>query len=144
MSNKHYSRLEKMFGMAPIQDMLVDGKMHVEEGKSTYSLSISSAYFHAAEALHGAVYFKLLDDAAYFAAASTEPTYFLLTKSYTIHFKRPVEEDTLTAFGELIEKRDGQLIAKSRIVNSQGKEVAHGEGVFVRSKKLLIDQEGYE
>ncbi|OEK02262.1 hypothetical protein BFP97_12365 [Roseivirga sp. 4D4] len=143
MNKAHYDSLERMFYAAPIQDMLSGAAMKVEERKAAYSLSISKDYFHAAKALHGAVYFKLLDDAAYFAAASIEPTYFLLTKTYTIHFKRPVEIDELTATGEVISEGNGVIVSRSVITNSAGKVVAEGEGQFVRSKKLLIDQVGY-
>jgi len=67
----------------------------------------------------------------------------LLTKSYTIHFKRPVEVDVLTAVGELISENEGEITCRSRITNTAGKIVAEGEGIFVRSKKLLSDQPGY-
>ncbi|MBO3698993.1 PaaI family thioesterase [Roseivirga sp. E12] len=143
MSKAHYDRLEQMFHSAPIQNMLIGAEMSVEERKAIYSLNISKDYFHAAEALHGAIYFKLLDDAAYFAAASIESTYFLLTKSYTIHFKRPVEVDQLTATGEVVSENEKEIVSMSRIVNSAGKIVAEGEGLFVRSRKLLVDQVGY-
>jgi len=132
-----------MFHAAPIQEMLSGATMKVEAKKATYKLSIKKDYFHAAEALHGAIYFKLLDDAAYFAAASQEDTYFLLTRSYSIHFKRPVEIDQLTAIGEVISEENGVIVSRSLITNSAGKIVAEGKGEFVRSKKLLIDQVGY-
>lgn len=143
MNSKHYQSLERMFHDAPIQKLLSGGQMHVADGKSTYSLSVNEEYFHAADALHGAVYFKLLDDAAYFAAASKESTYFLLTKSYNIEFIRPVEVDQLIATGELVSQEQNVFIAKSTITNSAGKIVATGEGIFVRSKKLLSEQQGY-
>lgn len=143
MSRAHYNSLERMFHLAPIQEILVGAKMIVSEGKSTYNLEIKEDYFHAADALHGAIYFKLLDDAAYFAAASKEQTFFLLTKSYNIQFIRPVEVDQLTAVGELISQEGNVFVAKSSITNSQGKIVATGDGIFVKSKKLLSDQQGY-
>lgn len=143
MKSDHFSRLERIFHLAPIQDLLSGAEIKVENKKATYKLNISNAFFHAANALHGAIYFKLLDDSAYFAAASIEETYFLLTKSYTIHFKRPVEVDALTAVGELISENEGQITCRSRITNTAGKIVAEGEGIFVRSKKLLSDQPGY-
>lgn len=143
MSKIHFANLERMFHLAPIQELLSGAEMNVEKEKATYKLNISEAYFHAANALHGAVYFKLLDDSAYFAAASIEETYFLLTKSYTIHFRRPVEVDKLIAIGEVVSQQDGEIICRSHITNLAGKLVAEGEGVFVRSKKLLAEQPGY-
>lgn len=143
MSNRHYQALERMFHRAPIQRFLSGAEITVSEGKASYSLNIKQDYFHAADAMHGAVYFKLLDDAAYFACASKEQTYFLLTKSYKIDFIRPVEIDRLTAVGELVSQNENVFVAKSSITNSQGKIVATGEGIFVRSRKLLAEQQGY-
>lgn len=141
--NEHYQKLERLFHSAPIQDFLSGASVQVSEGAAKYTLDITKAYYHAAEAMHGAIYFKMLDDAAYFAAASLEKEYFILTKSYTIHFRRPVEIDTLIAEGEVISVEDGQLVAKSKITNGAGKVVAHGEGVFVKGPKLLSSLPGY-
>lgn len=143
MNSAHYQNLERMFHVAPIQKIFSGARMQVSEGKSIYNLNVSKDYFHAADALHGTVYFKLLDDAAYFAAASKEQTFFLLTKSYNIQFIRPVEVDQLIAVGELVSQKGNVFVAKSSITNSQGKIVATGEGIFVKSKKLLSDQQGY-
>ncbi len=141
--SEHYQRLEQMFHSALIQDLLPGASMKVSEGKAEYILDIREAYFHAAQAMHGAVYFKMLDDAAYFAAASLETEYFILTKSYNIHFRRPVEADTLRAVGEVIAVDNRQSVAKSVIYNSKGKVVAQGEGIFVKGPKLLTSLPGY-
>lgn len=140
---EHYQRLEKMFHKAAIQHLLPGARVKVSEGRAEYELEIREAYFHAARAMHGAIYFKLLDDSAYFAAASLEREYFILTKSYTIHFRRPVEVDILKAVGEVVSVADGEFIAKSIIYNSAGKVVAQGEGVFVKGPKLLSSLSGY-
>lgn len=140
---EHYQKLEKMFYGAPIQGFLSGVSVKVSEGKAEYTLNIKEAYFHGADAMHGAIYFKMLDDAAYFAAASLETEYFMLTKSYTIHFRRPVLVDTLTAIGEVVSVDKGEVIAKSVIYNKEGKVVANGEGIFVKGPKPLSSLSGY-
>lgn len=139
----HYQRLEQMFHSAPIQGSLPGARMTVSEGKAEYVLDINEGYFHAAQAMHGAIYFKMLDDSAYFAAASLEMEYFILTRSYNIHFRRPVEADTLKAVGEVISTEKDGFTAKSTIYNGQGKVVAQGEGIFVKGPKLLSSLPGY-
>lgn len=140
----HYRNLETLFQSAPLNQGIFKGSdLEVEFERATLRLAIGNQYFHAAEAMHGAIYFKLLDDSAYFAAASIENTYFLLTKSYTIHFRRPVMEDTLTAIGKVIEVNEREILATSEIYNSAGKLVANGEGVFVRSTKRLQALDGF-
>jgi uncharacterized protein (TIGR00369 family) len=141
----HFRKLETLFHFAPLnQEIFKGSELEVEDEQATLKLGIGRQYFHAAEAMHGAIYFKLLDDSAYFAAASVEPTYFLLTKSYTIHFRRPVMEDQLTAIGKVIEVNKKEILASSAIFNSEGKLVANGEGIFVRGAKRLDELEGFK
>ncbi|MGK0488732.1 MAG: hypothetical protein ACJAXB_001919, partial [Candidatus Endobugula sp.] len=126
----HFRKLDALFQSAPLNQGIFKGSaLEVEFEKATLRLAIGNQYFHAAEAMHGAIYFKLLDDSAYFAAASIEKTYFLLTKSYTVHFRRPVMEDTLTAIGKVIEVNEREIVASSEIFNRAGKLVANGKGV---------------
>jgi uncharacterized protein (TIGR00369 family) len=141
----HFRKLDALFQSAPLNQGIFKGSaLEVEFEKATLRLAIGNQYFHAAEAMHGAIYFKLLDDSAYFAAASIEKTYFLLTKSYTVHFRRPVMEDTLTAIGKVIEVNEREIVASSEIFNSAGKLVANGEGVFVKGIKRLDELKGFE
>ena len=133
-----------MFQAAPLNQGIFAGSvMKVEEGRASYELSIGRQYFHAAHAMHGAIYFKLLDDAAYFAAASLVTDNFILTKSYQVRFIRPVEEEHLRAEGEVLSQNEKEIIAKSVIYNSQGKKVGEGEGIFVKGPKKLMDLPGY-
>ncbi|MFT7268309.1 MAG: hypothetical protein ACI905_000512 [Roseivirga sp.] len=141
----HFRKLDALFQSAPLNQGIFKGSaLEVEFEKATLRLAIGNQYFHAAEAMHGAIYFKLLDDSAYFAAASIEKTYFLLTKSYTVHFRRPVMEDTLTAIGKVIEVNEREIVASSEIFNSAGKLVANGKGVFVKGIKRLDELKGFE
>ena len=142
--NDHYQQLERMFQAAPLNQGIFAGSvLTVSERKAVYELTISEKYFHAAHAMHGAIYFKQLDDAAYFAAASLETEFFILTKTYQIKFIRPVGEDQLRAEGEVLSQNEKEIIARSVIRNSQGKVVGEGHGVFVKGPKRLIDLPGY-
>lgn len=135
---EHYKRLERLFDSAPLnQGIFAGSELKVSDREAILKLTIGSQYFHAANAMHGAIYFKLLDDSAYFASASVEKTFFLLTKSYTIHFRRPVFEDRLKAIGKVVSVNQKEIISSSEIYNQEGKLVAHGEGVFVRGPKRL-------
>lgn len=111
----------------------------LSEGKAQYQLEVKKDYFHGAEALHGAVYFKMLDDAAYFACATLVDDFFLVTKSYEIEFIRPVPGGVLTAIGKVLESDAEGFIAESEIINEQGKLVGRGSGAFVKSRKKLSD-----
>lgn len=144
MSNQHFRSLERMFQSAPINKSLIKGAdLKVSDHEAELCLAMREELFHAAGSLHGAIYFKLLDDSAYFAAASAEEQYFLYTKEYQIRFKRPVTGGKLIAKGRLLEKGDHEWTAISEIIDENGKIVASGKGVFVKSNLKLIDQKGY-
>ena len=142
--NEHFDRLIRLFQSAPInKGIFKNSSIDLAEGKAEYLFKVEQSFFHGANALHGAIYFKLLDDAAYFAAATLVTDQFLVTKSYQVQFVRPVHLERLIAKGSVIEMNDLEIIAGSEIFNEQGKLVAKGEGVFVRSKKFLSELEGY-
>ena len=104
---------------------------------------MSEKLFHSARAVHGSVYFKMLDDAAFFAANSLEPDYFVLTTSFTTYLTRPVSEGRLRSVGKVVNRTKSQFIVEAVVYDSDGNEVGRGNGIFVRSKMRLNDAMGY-
>ncbi|TDR22531.1 PaaI family thioesterase [Marinicella litoralis] len=142
MNTNHFSNLQQMYLSAPF-NQLFQPTIIVSQGSSEISIELKSDYHHAAQAVHGSVYFKLLDDAAYFAANSLEPEYFMLTTSFTTYLTRPVSKGQMRAVGKVVNQNRSQMIAESVVFNSAGKEIGRGNGIFVRSKNLLSDVQGY-
>ncbi|MCF6194162.1 MAG: hypothetical protein L3J46_07505 [Kangiellaceae bacterium] len=79
-SKEHFRRLEAMYQSAPLNEFYLP-VMDVSDGTAEISINIEEKYFHAAQAVHGAVYFKMLDDAAFFAVSSLEMENMVLTTS---------------------------------------------------------------
>jgi len=143
MSNQqHFRRLEKMYAAAPINDFFKPSLV-VEKGFATIEMNVEEKFFHAAHAVHGSVYFKLLDDAAWFAANSLEPEFFVLTTSFTTYLTRPISHGKMKAIGEVVNMNRTQFIAEAVIFDEDEEEVGRGNGMFVRSKMKLEDAEGY-
>jgi len=141
--DKHFVALENMYLAAPI-NTIYKPRILVSEGHSEIEIALNEGYFHAAGAVHGSVYFKMLDDSAFFAANSLEREVFVLTNSFTIYLTRPVSSGTMRAVGKVVDTTKSQFIAESVAYNSEGKEIARGSGVFVKSKIKLTDAVGYE
>lgn len=133
-----------MYLNAPIQELYPGTTIQIGEGEVEITLPVREEYFHAAAAMHGSVYFRMLDDASYFAVSSVVPDVFVLTKKFGIEFIRPVSGGTLTAQGKVVADAEGIYKAESVLVNEAGKVVAAGVGEFVRSKIPLQDCAGYE
>ena len=138
----HFTALEKMYSAAPINEIFRP-VMAVSEGEATIEIPLSEKYHHSAGGVHGSVYFKMLDDAAFFAANSLEREFFVLTTSFTTYITRPVATGKMKAIGKVVNKNKSQFIAESVVYDSENREIGRGNGIFVRGKFPLIDAAGY-
>ena len=141
--DQHYRNLERMYLSAPLHEQYPGLSIKISEEEATLGLPVSERYFHAAMAMHGSVYFKLLDDAAFFAVNSIVTDVFVLTTQFNIQLFRPVTSGHLTSVGKLTFKSRQLFSAESNLYNDKGKLVATGTGQFMRSKLLLEEQMGY-
>jgi uncharacterized protein (TIGR00369 family) len=143
---KHHRALERMYlQSAYINKALYEGiDLKVSEEKAELSLKVEQKFFHAANSLHGSVYFKMLDDAAFFAVNSIVQDVFVYTVSFNIQILRPVTEGIIRAEGELKFKSRNLFIADATLYNEKGKVVARGSGNFMRSQIALTEEIGYK
>jgi uncharacterized protein (TIGR00369 family) len=138
----HYRKLERMYASAPLNDYYRP-KLTVGEGESEIVISVGPHLFHAAHAVHGSVYFKMLDDAAFFAANSLVEDVFVLTVSFTVYLTRPVTEGEMRSRGRVVHRSRRLFVAESEVFDSRGRTVARGSGTFMRSSHALTPDIGY-
>ncbi len=144
MNQTHYDKLERMYLQAKVNTKIFDTTtVKISEEMAQIELEISDKYFHALEAIHGSVYFKLLDDAAFFAVNSIVEDVSVLTTSFNINLIRPVNKGMITAIGKVRFKSRNLFVAESTLYNEDGKEVAFGTGNFAKSKIELSEKIGY-
>lgn len=142
MSEEHYRKLENMYHGAPV-NQLYGNRLTVQDGASSIRWEVQPRFFHAMSALHGSAYFKLLDDAAFFAANSVVMDAFVLTASFNLHFLLPVLGGVVRAEGTLVSEGRSLLVAEAVLLDEEGAEVALGSGTFARSKIPLTPETGY-
>ena len=116
----------------------------IEEAKATITLEVDPKYFHALGAMHGSVYFKKLDDAAFFAVNSIVTDVFVLTTNFNINITRPISNGLITAVGTVKFASKNLWIAEASMVDEKGREIAFGTGHFARSRVALSSEIGYE
>lgn len=138
----HFSRLENMYQAAPI-NQIYKPTMTVGEGIATIRAEVDSSLHHSAGSLHGSVYFKMLDDAAFFAANSLEDEVFVLTSSFTTYLLKPVVAGELIARAKVVSRSGRQFVVDATVSLANGDEVGRGNGVFVKGKFPLIEAAGY-
>jgi uncharacterized protein (TIGR00369 family) len=142
MSEEHFRRLENMYRAAPISN-IYPPEIVISDAACEIQIKVQPEYFHAAGAVHGSVVFKLLDDAAFFAANSLEETFFVLTTSFNIYLTRPVSSGFIRAVGKVVTQNRLQFIAESVAYDDQGREIGRGSGTFVTGKLPLAQALGY-
>jgi len=139
----HLRALETLYASAPI-NRLFESRLHLPEaGRSEISFAIPETAFHAAGAAHGTLYFKMLDDAAFYAANSLVSDRFLLTTAFNLHFTKAMKSGEARATGRWISGRRRVFVADARILDSSGQECARGTGTFLRSHIALSGLDGY-
>jgi uncharacterized protein (TIGR00369 family) len=140
----HFRALESLYESAPI-NRLFDSRMAINSaGEARISFTVDSRYFHAAGALHGTSYFKMLDDAAFYACNALVTDRFLLTTAFNLHFTRPLKEGPLIAEGRWISGKKRVFVGEARLIDASGEEAARGTGTFMRSNIPLSSLAGYQ
>ncbi|GGE04026.1 hypothetical protein GCM10011515_24580 [Tsuneonella deserti] len=139
----HYRALERLYRAAPVNVLFPSRLEIVGEGRSRLTFDVTPDVYHAAGAAHGTIYFKMLDDAAFYAANTLVTDRFLLTTSFNLHFTKPVRAGQVIAEGRWISGRKRVLVGEARLIDSEGDEIGRGTGTFMRSRIPLSGLPGY-
>nr|WP_235973687.1 PaaI family thioesterase [Parasphingopyxis marina] len=139
----HFRALEALYAAAPI-NRIWDSRLEIpESGHARISFDLDERYYHAAGAVHGTSYFKMLDDAAFYAANSLVSDRFLLTTGFNLLFTRPLTAGPVTAEGRWVSGQRRVFVAEARLIDAEGEEAARGTGTFMKSRIALSSLDGY-
>jgi uncharacterized protein (TIGR00369 family) len=139
----HLRGLEALYDSAGI-NRLFESRLSLRSvGQARIDFTVAKEAYHAAGAAHGTLYFKMLDDATFYAANSLVTDRFLLTTAFNLHFSRPMREGAMIAEGKWISGKRRVFVAEARIVDADGEEYARGTGTFLRSHIALSGLAGY-
>ncbi len=140
--SEHHRSLERMYLAAPV-NCFYEPRITVGVGTSEIEIDLDEKFFHAAHAVHGSVYFKMLDDAAFFAASSIEDEVFVLTTAFTTYITRPVSSGVMRSVGQVVNQNRTQFVVEAIAFNGDGVEIARGNGLVVRGSVPLERAAGY-
>ncbi len=139
----HFRALERLYAKAPINNLFESDLKITDRGFAHIRFEVDERHYHAAGAVHGTSYFKMLDDAAFYAANSLVSDRFLLTTAFNLLFTRPLKSSVVTAEGRWVSGKKRVFVADSRLIDSEGEEIARGTGTFMRSHIPLAGLPGY-
>ncbi len=139
----HFEKLERMYLAAPCN---ADGEpgIRVTEGEAEIVLPIEEQHRRSGGSVHGAVYFQAMDDAASAAVNSMVDDVLVQTMNFSVCLEKPIVAGELVARGRLVDVSEGHYMAEAALADSEGNEIARGNGVYVRSEIALSSDIGYE
>lgn len=142
-ADAHFRALESLYRAAPINRLFRSTLEIVESGFARIRFEIDADVHHAAGAAHGTSYFKMLDDAAFYAANSLVTDRFLLTTAFNLLFTKPIVAGPVIAEGRWVSGKRRVYVADARLIDAEGDEAARGTGTFMRSRIPLAGLPGY-
>ena len=142
-ADAHFRSLETLYASAPINALFSSRLEIPERGRALIRFGVDERVHHAAGAAHGTLYFKMLDDAAFYAANSLVSDRFLLTTAFNLNFTKPLKGGVVVAEGRWVSGRKRVFIAEASLVDEEGDVVGRGTGTFMRSRIPLSSLPGY-
>lgn len=139
----HHRALESLYRHAPINRLFESTLEILEDGLALIRFTVDEKVFHAAGAAHGTLYFKMMDDAAFYACNSLVTDRFLLTTAFNLHFTKPIRSGPIIAEGRWASGKRRVYVGETRLIDSEGEEAARGTGTFMRSHIPLAGLRGY-
>ena len=139
----HFRALESLYAAAPVNQIFPSRLEIAETGIARILFEIDERMFHAAGAAHGTIYFKMLDDAAFYACNSLVTDRFLLTTAFNLFFTRPLGPGPVIAEGRWVSGQRRVFVAEARLIDATGEEAARGTGTFMKSRIALAGLPGY-
>jgi uncharacterized protein (TIGR00369 family) len=139
----HFRALESLYAAAPINRLFESVLEIPEAGVARIRFTIDERYFHAAGAAHGTSYFKMLDDAAFYAVNSLVTDRFVLTTQFNLLLTKPLGPGPVVAEGRWVSGQRRVFVAEARLIDATGEEAARGTGTFMRSRIPLASLPGY-
>ncbi len=139
----HFRALESLYARAPINRFFESSLEIAESGVARIRFTLDERHFHAGGAAHGTSYFKMLDDAAFYACNSLVSDRFLLTTAFNLLLTKPLGPGPVIAEGRWISGRRRVFVGEARLIDADGEEAARGTGTFMRSRIALAGLPGY-
>src|SRR5205085_2808313 len=140
----HFRALESLYASAPVNRLFSSRLSISKAGRSVIAFEVDETFHHAAAAAHGTIYFKMLDDAAFYAANSLVSDRFLLTTAFNLLFTKPIKRSPVRAEGRWISGKRRVFIAEAVLIDAEGDEIGCGTGTFMRSQIPLSSLSGYK
>ena len=107
----------------------------MSQGVATVEMTVSPEICNLVGILHGNYYFKIMDDACFFAALSLNKHEFVATANFNIHYFSPASKGQLIASAQVVHARGTKYVCECTIVDKEQKKYGCGSGLFIAPHK---------
>lgn len=112
--------------------------MTISNGTADLTMSLGTEYEQALGSVHGMIFFKVVDETAFYAAQSLVPDVWLTTASVHMNITGPLSSgSTVAAHAQVLHQTRSSFIVESRVTNAAGDLVAQATVTMVRTKQPL-------
>jgi len=126
----YFEVLRETFHGAPITQHVRQRLDVAAKGTATVTLTIGPELHHAGGALHGGIIGLVLDNAGFFAAASTTGGQWVVTSEFKVNLLESVPGDELVATGTVLRRGRNLVHTEMRATTPGGALVAIGLGTY--------------
>jgi uncharacterized protein (TIGR00369 family) len=126
----YFDVLRSTFHGAPITQHVRQRLDVPAKGTATVTLAIDPRLHHAGGALHGGIVGLVLDNAGFFAAASTTGGQWVVTSEFKVNLLEPAAGEVLVATGTVLRRGRNLVHTEMRATTAGGTLVAVGLGTY--------------
>jgi len=140
---QHFEKLENMYLAEPCSKLYTPG-IKIDSGETEILIPYHNKFKALDGTIHSSVLTKALNDAALYAVTSFFDKILIGTASFTTMYMQAVTSGDLIAKGHFIGASGGHLLAEAVLTDSEGNEVARGNGTFIETETVLTSKSGYK
>ncbi len=126
----YFEALRAMFHGAPITKHVRQQLDLPAKGTARITLAAEPYLHHSGGALHGGIIGLVLDNAGFFAAATTTGGLWVVTSEYKVNLLEATAEPELVATGTVLRRGRNLVHAEMRAVSASGVTIAVGLGTY--------------
>lgn len=125
-----WARLSKLLPFAPINKLYQPHNLQVGRGTASLEMPVLPQFFNGGMTVHGSVFFKGLDETAWFAANSLASEFAFATTSFSTYLLRLVRKGNLQVKAHVVSATKNLVVVDAEMFNDGDAVVAKGTGTF--------------
>jgi acyl-coenzyme A thioesterase PaaI-like protein len=139
----HFEKLTNLYLSSADRDDLEPG-IRISEGAAEIFVSIPKEPNDNAGNIDSSFYFKAMTDASLYAVNSLIDDALIAMVNFNTYLTRPGQKGEFIIKGRFVGMSGDNFLAEAVITDAEGREIARGNGAFMKSDISLASASGYQ